>query len=199
MHHGTSSKSHYECRILILSTCCRRTFLQCRTFKTCSGLKRFLMFVFSTCEFQTWFSPTKNISTPTRCFNNYKPHYNSYFLLMQDYFPAVVNSLKLRSYICTCSHCQGCAVWYFIWLLGYCQAPVRQNTTVNKHIQMKNDPQLHCQRFYGSNSIQSQTDKLAGANLIRRGAIYRVGAGCGYSNDNNQEAHTHIPSCSPEW
>ena len=31
---------------------------------------------------------------------NYNPHNNSHFLLLQDYFPAVANWLKLRSYIC---------------------------------------------------------------------------------------------------
>lgn len=30
-----------------------------------------------------------------------EPVYNSYILLLQDYFPAVANWLKLRSYICT--------------------------------------------------------------------------------------------------
>ncbi|XP_038849560.1 nucleotide-binding oligomerization domain-containing protein 2 isoform X2 [Salvelinus namaycush] len=31
---------------------------------------------------------------------NYNPHNKSHFLLLQDYFPAVANWLKLRSYIC---------------------------------------------------------------------------------------------------
>ena len=38
---------------------------------------------------------------------NYNPHNNSHFLLLQDYFPAVVNWLKLRSYICSVSECVG--------------------------------------------------------------------------------------------
>jgi hypothetical protein len=60
---------------------------------------------------------------------------------------------------------------------------------------MKNDPQLHCQRFYGSNSIQSQTDKLAGANLIRRGAIYRVGQDVGTQMTTIwKPTHTYHPA-----
>jgi hypothetical protein len=38
----------------------------------------------------------KHVSTPTTMYMNYNPH----FLLLQDYFPAVAISLKLRSYIC---------------------------------------------------------------------------------------------------
>jgi hypothetical protein len=30
---------------------------------------------------------------------NYNPHNNSYFLLLQEYLPAVANWFKLRSYI----------------------------------------------------------------------------------------------------
>ena len=33
--------------------------------------------------------------------NNYNPHNNPHFLLLQDCFPAVAHWLKLRSYICT--------------------------------------------------------------------------------------------------
>ena len=41
------------------------------------------------------------VSTPTKMPINYNLHNNSHFLLLQDYFPAVANWLKLISYTCT--------------------------------------------------------------------------------------------------
>ena len=43
----------------------------------------------------------KNGSIPTKITINYNPHNNEHFLLLQEYLPAVINWLKLRSYICT--------------------------------------------------------------------------------------------------
>ena len=47
--------------------------------------------VISTLTFQTRFAQRKNVSTTTKLSMNYNPHNNSHFLLLQDYFPAVVN------------------------------------------------------------------------------------------------------------
>ena len=41
-----------------------------------------------------------NVSSPQKMSIHYNPHNNSHFQLPQDYFPAVANWLKLRSYVC---------------------------------------------------------------------------------------------------
>jgi hypothetical protein len=63
-------------------------------------VKRLLKFLIYILIFHTWFSLTKNVSTFTKMSINYNPHNNSHSLLLQDYFLAVENWLKLRSYIC---------------------------------------------------------------------------------------------------
>ena len=49
------------------------------------------------CPYEKCINPYKKMAI------NYNPHNNSHFLLLQDYFPAVVKWLKLRSYICSYS------------------------------------------------------------------------------------------------
>jgi hypothetical protein len=83
-----SNTTSYRCRILIWSPCCRGTFLQCRKFKTCSIFEVYKGF---------WL---KNVSTTSKISINYNLQNNSHFLLLDDYFPAVANWLKLRSYMC---------------------------------------------------------------------------------------------------
>ena len=63
------------------------------------GLNRFLKFVISTL---TWFFLFRKMYQPRQKISmNYNWHNNSHFRLLQDYFPAVANWLKLRSDICT--------------------------------------------------------------------------------------------------
>ena len=45
---------------------------------------------------------------------NYNPHNNSPFLLLLDYYPAVANRLKLRSYICITMN-EKCVIWC-VWV-----------------------------------------------------------------------------------
>ena len=44
--------------------------------------------------------PYKKCINPPKKSINYNPHNISHFLLLQDYFPAVADWLKLESYIC---------------------------------------------------------------------------------------------------
>ena len=67
------------------------TLLQ-ENFPACKKCKTYSVFVISELDF---------LSNPTKMAINYNPHNNSLFLLLQDYFPAVANWLKLRFHICT--------------------------------------------------------------------------------------------------
>ena len=68
---------------------------------------------------------TKNVSTPAKMSINYNPHNISHFLLLQNYFPAGANWLKLVSYMCMYTPKKGnylicivCSLRALTWVLG---------------------------------------------------------------------------------
>jgi hypothetical protein len=127
-------------------------------------------------------------TSPTKMSINYNPH----FLLLQDYFPAVANWLKWRSYICRQQEVK-CpfTLWAIIMrIMSYISA-VFKNVTLNEGILWVGDTHI------SNVTVTLNSLWITGALIYHFTAVTAVQSLWLYLHCETQYCHSHSQSSGP--